>query len=84
MRWLDRGDRLWDACGKAFSGKGAIAWIILLGLLFWLGQQCMIQHPRPESADGLYNLYKPLCYLVPFLMGWFVFSHDEVQHGLPA
>ena len=82
VRWLDRGDRLWNACGKAFSGKGAIAWIILLGVLFWVGQQCMIQHPRPESADGLYNLYKPLSYLVPFLMGWFIFSHDAVQEAL--
>ena len=39
----------------------------------------MIQEPRPESLDGLLNLYKPLFYIVPFLLGYFVFSHDEVQ-----
>ena len=36
-------------------------------------------NPRDDSPDGLYNLYKPLTYFVPFLMGYFVFSHDEVQ-----
>ena len=57
----------------------SILWIVLLGVFFWLGEQTLILHPRPESADGLYNLYKPLFYLIPFLLGYFVFSHDEVQ-----
>ena len=30
-------------------------------------------------SDGLLNLYKPFFYLVPFLLGYFVFSHDQVQ-----
>ena len=51
-------------------------------MLFWAGEQTMIKNPRPESLDGLYNLYKPFFYLVPFLMGYFVFSHDEVQEKL--
>ena len=74
VRVLDKKDRLWNACGKL-----NIVWIILLGVLFWVGEQTLIQNPRPESADGLLNLYKPLFYLIPFLLGYFVFSHDEVQ-----
>ena len=51
-------------------------------MLFWAGEQTLVKHPRPESLDGLYNLYKPFFYLVPFLLGYFVFSHDEVQEKL--
>ena len=82
VRKLDRKDRLYRACGKAFGGKTGIIWIILLGLLFWAGQHTAITDPRPESADGLYNLYKPVFYFITFLTGWFVFSHDEVQDAL--
>ena len=53
--------------------------IVLLGLLFWAAEQTLIKNPREESADGLLNLYKPVFYFVVFLMGYFVFSHDEVQ-----
>ena len=60
-------------------GKANIVWIILLGVLFWAGEQTLIREPRPQTADGLWNLYKPLFYLVPFLLGYFVFSHDAVQ-----
>ena len=56
--------------------------LVMLGVLFWLGEQTLIFNPRPESLDGLYNLYKPLFYLVPFLLGYFVFSHDGVQQTL--
>ncbi|MBQ2543773.1 MAG: acyltransferase family protein, partial [Bacteroidales bacterium] len=74
VRALDRKDKFWNWCGKA-----GIVWIVLLGVLFWAGEQTLIRNPRPESADGLLNLYKPLFYMVPFLLGYFVFSHDEVQ-----
>ena len=74
LRVLDKNDRFWNWCGRANT-----IWIILLpGVLFYLGEQTLIKNPRPESADGLLNLYKPLFYLVPFLLGYFVFSHDEV------
>ena len=75
IRLLDTKDKLWEWCGKANS----LAIIVIGALLFWAGEQTMIQEPRPESLDGLLNLYKPLFYLVPFLMGYFVFSHDKVQ-----
>lgn len=42
----------------------------------------LVKHPRPESLDGLLNLYKPLFYMVPFLLGYFVFAHDAVQEKL--
>ena len=71
---LDAKDKLWNACGKL-----NIVWIILLGVLYWAAEQTLVRNPRPESLDGLYNLYKPLFYFVPFLMGYFVFSHEAVQ-----
>ena len=74
VRALDKKDKFYDWCGKA-----NIVVIILLGVLFWLGEQTLVKNPRPESADGLWNLYKPLFYLIPFLLGYFVFSHDAVQ-----
>ena len=77
VRKLDKNDKFWTWCGKA-----NIVWIIMLGVLYCLGAQTLIKNPRPESADGLLNLYKPLFYLVPFLLGYFVFSHDEVQEKL--
>ena len=74
VRALDKKDKF-----RAWCGKANIIWIIMLGLLFWAGEQTLVKNPRPESLDGLLNLYKPLFYLVPFLLGYFVFSHDEVQ-----
>ncbi|MBQ6254171.1 MAG: acyltransferase [Bacteroidales bacterium] len=74
IRALDRGDRFWNWCGKA-----GIVTVILLGVLFWVGEHTLVLNPRPESLDGLWNLYKPLFYMIPFLLGYLVFSHDEVQ-----
>ena len=59
-----------------------IASIVLLGVLFWLGERTLVFNPRPESLDGLWNLYKPFFYLIPFLLGYFVFSRDGVQELL--
>lgn len=77
VRKLDKADRLWNACGRL-----NIVWVILLGILFYLGEQLVIHNPRPDTADGLYNLYKPLFYLITFLIGYFVFSHDKIQEAL--
>ena len=82
VRALDKKDRFHDLCGHLADGKAGIIWIVLLGILFWIGEQTLIKDPRPESADGLLNLYKPLFYLVPFILGYFVFSHDKVQERL--
>ena len=40
--------------------------LVLFGVLFWAGQQTLIFNPRPESADGLWNLYKPVFYFIIF------------------
>ena len=77
IRKIDADNRLYNKCGQL-----GIVWIILLGVLFWLGERTLIINPRPESLDGLYNLYKPLFYLVPFLLGYFVFAREEVQEKL--
>ena len=82
IRPLDRKNRFHDWCGRVFGGKAGIVWTILLGVLFWAGEQLIIKNPRPESADGLYNLYKPLFYFIPFLMGYFIFSNDSVHETL--
>ncbi len=74
VRQADKHDRIWNWCGKA-----GIVTIIMMGILFWAGEKTLIQNPRPESLDGLLNLYKPLFYMVPFFLGYFVFSHDQVQ-----
>ncbi|MCR5709301.1 MAG: acyltransferase [Bacteroidales bacterium] len=79
IRRLDTKGRFHEWCGRVFGGKYGIVWLVLLGVLFWLGEQTLISEPRPESPDGLLNLYKPLFYLIPFLMGYFIFSHDAVQ-----
>lgn len=73
-----------DAKGKFYSlcGRTGMIPLALMGVLYWIGHQTLILEPDPESADGLYNLYKPLFYAVPFLMGYFVFPHDRVQDML--
>jgi len=73
VRAIDKNDKFWNWCGKF----GLIP-VMLLGALLYLGSFTLIREPRPESADGLLNLYKPLYYMLPFLMGYFVFSHDEI------
>ena len=75
-------DKLYNAVGKLFQKESMVLSIalIVVGYLFvWAGAQCSISHPNPESMEGLWNLYRPLAYFVPFLLGYFVFSHDTVQ-----
>lgn len=74
IRRLDRKERFMELCGKA-----GIVPVVLMGVLFWLGHKTLVMEPDPASAEGLMNLYKPGFYLIPFLMGYFVFSHDTVQ-----
>ena len=74
VRKMDSKGRFMNLCGKA----GMVP-LIFMGVLFWLGHQTLIMEPDPAGANGLWNLYKPVFYLIPFLMGYFVFSHDRVQ-----
>lgn len=77
VRKIDCRDQFYNWCGKA-------SWpvLVLLGVLVWLGSQTLITNPRAESLDGLYNLYKPVAYFIPFLLGYFVFSHESVQENV--
>ena len=79
VRVLDKNDKLWNWCGKC-----SMILLLLLGVLFWLGEQTLAFNPRPDSLDGLWNLYKPFFYLVPFLLGYFVFSHDAVHEKVKS
>ena len=74
VRKLDAKGKFLELCSKA-----GIIPIILMGVLFWIGHQTLIKNPNPAGIGGLLNLYKPIFYLIPFLMGYFVFSHDKVQ-----
>jgi surface polysaccharide O-acyltransferase-like enzyme len=71
---LDTLDRVWRACGN----MGLIP-VILMGVMFWLGHKTLVMNPDPTSAEGLWNLYKPIFYAIPFLMGYFIFSHDKIM-----
>lgn len=79
LRHLDKGDKLWTMCKNANKAS-----ILLAGVLIWLGEQTMISNPNPASYIGIINLYKPLAYVVPFLMGYYLFSHDEVIEKVVA
>ena len=77
IRRFDASDRVWLACGR----MGVVP-IVLMGVMFWLGHKTLMLNPNPASAEGLWNLYKPVFYAIPFLMGYFVFSHDEAQQAV--
>ena len=74
-------DKLYNRIGGFFRVTSWYEYLFIVKgfLLIFLGAQCSISHPRPETADGLWNLYRPLAYFVPFLLGYFVFSHETVQ-----
>ena len=78
LRKIDKSDRLYALCGRLSGKRYGIVVVVLLGLLLWAGEYTMIQQPRPDAADGLYNLHKPLFYVIPFLMGYYLFAHDGV------
>lgn len=77
VRRIDAGNRFYNVCGKT-----SMVVLIMMGVLFWLGHQTLINDPEPASAQGLLNLYKPLFYAISLLMGYFVFAHDSVQERL--
>ena len=82
IRKIDKNDKLFNWCGKLGEMKSGMVVIILLVVLFWLGEKTLIMNPREKSVDGLYNLYKPVFYFIVFMMGYLVFSHEKVQELL--
>ena len=82
-------DRLYNAIGRLLQStrdwsKPCRLALLMVGgfLLIWAGAQGSIPHPDEHSAQGLWNLYRPAAYLVPFLMGYYLFSRDNVQRFL--
>ena len=82
-------DRLYNAVGhllqstRGWSKPCRLALLLMGGfLLIWAGAQGSIPHPAEHSAQGLWNLYRPMAYLVPFLMGYYLFARDSVQRYL--
>ena len=82
-------DRLYNAVDRLLQStrgwsKPCRLALLLVGgfLLIWAGAQGSIPHPDEHSAQGLWNLYRPAAYLVPFLMGYYLFSRDSVQRFL--
>lgn len=54
------------------------ALILVVGfLLLWGASQTQIDNPK--LAETIINGYRPLFYIVPFLMGYYVFALDSVQ-----
>ena len=82
-------DRLYNTVGRLLQSTRQWAklcrMVLLLvgGFLFiWAGAQGSIAHPDEHSMQGLWNLYRPAAYFVPFLMGYYLFSREEVQRFL--
>ena len=73
IRKIDYKDKFRKLCRKS-----NIIIILWLGILFRLGTKTLIFDVTHPLA-WLYNLYKPFFYLIIFLIGYLVFSHDEVQ-----
>ena len=76
--WISRMEGRYAECNIPFITVLEGAGMVLL----FFGAQCSISHPNPESADGLWNLYRPLAYFVPFLLGYYVFSRESIQEKL--
>ena len=63
--------------------RRVIAVVVAVGLvLVGFGSFCVIREPRPETADGLWNLYRPVTYFVAFLLGYYLFSRESIQEML--
>jgi peptidoglycan/LPS O-acetylase OafA/YrhL len=77
IRKIDAKGHFMNLCSKA-----GIVSIISMGVMFWLGHKTLVMEPNPAGIGGLLNLYKPIFYLIPFLMGYFIFSHNSVQEKI--
>lgn len=48
VRKIDVKNKFYALCGKL-----GIVWLVMLGILFWLGEQTQIFNPRPKAEPGL-------------------------------
>lgn len=83
IRKIFSGKRIAAFFGNEGSGcKTACTLLLLIGgfLLMWGASQTQIDNP--SLAQNFYNLYRPFFYIVPFLMGYYVFALENVQKML--
>lgn len=79
IRRTDKGDRLYVACGKHWPILTAV-----FGILMYLTSQTLVKDLSTNPFGGLINLYKPQFYIVPFLLGYLVLSHDKAVEKLKS
>lgn len=87
VRLLDRRDRAYALCGRLGGLSAITVTVVLMALaaLFWGVAQVYVRPEQTEgSLAGLLNLYRPLFYLVGFLTGYFVLSHEKVTDALAS
>ncbi|MBP5323183.1 MAG: acyltransferase family protein [Bacteroidaceae bacterium] len=84
IRLIDRKDRFYNLCGKigTLSPITIAVCLLAMGALVLLAGQPVLQTSIEHPANGLFNLHRPVFYLVGFLIGYYVFSHDSVIEGL--
>jgi len=74
LRLLDKEVNFLKKCSRANTPV-----ILLLGVLVYAGSQIMVYNPQVEKPlHAMINTFRPIAYIIPFLLGYFVFSHEEV------
>ena len=69
LKKLDKTDRIWNMCGKANTAS-----VLSLFVLIW-GASQILNMP-------ILTVYRFGIYFVAFLIGYYVFSHEEVQNAI--
>lgn len=69
LKKIDKRDKIWNFCSKTNT-----IIIILLAILIWVSSQ-ILNMP-------VLIMYRFGIYLVSFLIGYFIFSHDKVQDSI--
>jgi peptidoglycan/LPS O-acetylase OafA/YrhL len=76
--WITKIEGRYAEYNMPFIAVVVSAGFVLVGF----GSFCVIREPRPETADGLWNLYRPVTYFVAFLLGYYLFSRESIQEML--
>jgi surface polysaccharide O-acyltransferase-like enzyme len=57
-------------------------WLVMIAIMPLLWGVSQSQIDNPTAAQGLFNLYRPVYYLVTFLLGYYLFSSERVHNLL--
>lgn len=77
VRKLDSRDAFYSRCGTFFSTTLGAALLLIIGVLLLWGASATVVY-----SNGLLMLYRPTFYLVPFLLGYFIFASEAVIEKL--